>query len=968
MRKHKNRALAALVAAGLTLAACSGKDGAPGAQGTPGTPGTPPTPPGVTKGLHVAVTSVSTDPATSAISVRFTLKDDRGYPVDIAGIYSVNSPVQPRFSLAYVSQDVNGYVLPYNVLTQSSSSSAPTVFQPTAYNPAGSPAQGSIVENDFGDYTYTFPAADITAANGAVTKAVAYDPAQLGSTHTIWIQATRQTDVDNALDVLTFFAVNQEYDYIPNGSGTPLKRELVLTSNCSKCHSEFKPETLSGPDAAFHGGGRVEAPYCNVCHNPGRVSNPDANSMVFIHRIHNSEMLVRQTTGTSTTGIQVGGNTDGTDLTCSSSSPCTCTVANPCVPDAFHGIADVTYPQDIRRCNTCHGGAAQGGQALSRPSRQACGSCHDYVDFDTANLPFCAIGGNLARDANGVPIPCQHYIGPQSNDNACVTCHDTTKIAGFHLTVAPPDPNNTYAGGTNANTNAAFIIQLARQATGTSTTGIQIGTDLTCTSSSPCTCTVANPCVPDAPGAVPADAAIITYDVKSVSRNGSKQPVIVFKLKKTLAGTTTDVVFNTCVVPPAPGIATQELMDGFVGGPSVFFAFALPQDGIAAPADFNVTASGYIRNICNNTATGNGAGTITGPDGSGYYTITLTAAAVNIPDNAVMLTGGLGYTYSLTSTQPLTQINLPAYPYGLNNKVGGLLVPAPDVWKVATGYKARRTVVDNAKCNNCHVMLGITPTFHAGQRNDGPTCSFCHTPNRTSGGWSANVKDIIHDIHGARKRVVDFTWHATSATENFAKVTFPSRLNNCEACHIPGGFDFTVNAAALPNLLWSTEATYTGTQPADFILSPYLATSANGSLLTDASRYGVGFSTSTVSTTAPNAGGFIDGRTVTSGTQLGVSCAPPNPACTCTPAAPCLGTVCSLSAPCQPDLDGTLVTSPITAACIQCHDRPEVRAHILDMGGSFYEPRRTAFQTVEQCLICHGHGTIADISEVHLAK
>ena len=97
-----------------------------------------------------------------------------------------------------------------------------------------------------------------------------------------------------------------------------------------------------------------------------------------------------------------------------------------------------------------------------------------------------------------------------------------------------------------------------------------------------------------------------------------------------------------------------------MGAPSVYFVFAVPQDGITAPADFNASVSGYLRSLWNGTATGTGAGTLTGPDASGYYTATLTG--VTIPDNAVMLTGGLGYSYNVTTTLPLTQTNLADYP------------------------------------------------------------------------------------------------------------------------------------------------------------------------------------------------------------------------------------------------------------------------------------------------------------------
>jgi len=40
----------------------------------------------------------------------------------------------------------------------------------------------------------------------------------------------------------------------------------------------------------------------------------------------------------------------------------------------------------------------------------------------------------------------------------------------------------------------------------------------------------------------------------------------------------------------------------------------------------------------------------------------------------------------------------------------------------------------------------------------------------------------------------------------------------------------------------------------------------------------------------------------------------------------------------------TLVTSPITAACIACHDDAAAKGHITGNGGSFYEQRRNAIR------------------------
>src|SRR6185436_15548356 len=299
------------------------------------------------------------------------------------------------------------------------------------------------------------------------------------------------------------------------GTGTPLVREVVAQSGCDNCHAKFKAETTAS--AAFHGGGRVESGMCNVCHNPGRTTNPAADSATFIHRIHNGE--------------------------------------NVATANLFHGIA-ATYPRDIRDCSACHANAAQGAQAQTNPSTRACVGCHDYVSFTNAAPATCMILGGLARGDDGKPLACNHVAGPQP-ETACVTCHGPS--GGF----APPG------------------------------------------------------------------AAVITYDVKSVDAvldtsvtPNVKRPQVTFKLKN--GGV--DVVFQTYAPGASPPVT--ELMPNFVGSPSVYFAFAVPQDGNPTPADFNASASGYIKKIWDGSAIGAGAGTMTGPDANGYYTIRLTGVQI----------------------------------------------------------------------------------------------------------------------------------------------------------------------------------------------------------------------------------------------------------------------------------------------------------------------------------------------------
>ena len=61
-----------------------------------------------------------------------------------------------------------------------------------------------------------------------------------------------------------------------------------------------------------------------------------------------------------------------------------------------------------------------------------------------------------------------------------------------------------------------------------------------------------------------------------------------------------------------------------------------------------------------------------------------------------------------------------------------------------------------------------------------------------------------------------------------------------------------------------------------------------------------------------------------------------------------------------------LVNTPILNACVGCHDKSTDIAHMTQTGGgAFYQPRSQAVNNVEQCLLCHSAGTVADINVVH---
>ncbi len=762
---------------------------------------------------------VSVGTSTPNPIVNFTVKDQTT-GLGIVGLTANiiptggTTPITNRlaFALAELVNDPQAGTTAWQsyIIATSTISGSTITGRPSSEPGTGFPGSTLVDHND-GSYTFTFGQ---NVVNGPIS---AFYPFDATATHRLTIQFSSPAAPAGSPFSTLYAAANAVYDFRPDGNPVTVTRNIVGKRACQACHGTFY---ISDEDAAaVHGGSRTDPNYCVVCHtyqrvNGRTVSSPtstglltgntyvlsgptgsnfaQAEAVIFFHKIHRGEDLALQ-------GSFVG-----------------------------EALNEITYPQDIRNCTACHIGA-DGDNWKNKPTRKACGSCHDNISWQSAPP-----AGFIAH-SGGVPM---------SDDSLCGACHTPGSnivlgtevgISGVHVAVVPPDPTDARLGGTNTHTNAEYIA---------------------------------------AAGVVPfgSGAAQVVWIVDSVTvANG--HPSIKFKFH--------DNTSNTDLVFTAPTSTASELMPNFAGSPSAYFVWATPQDGVTAPADFNQSASAYIRNVWNG-AISSATATITGPDGSGFYTLTRTGTT--IPSTAVMVTGGIGYTYG-SGSPPLVQTNLSAYPYNATTGVGGLSVPAPNVWKVATGYTGRRVAVDTAKCDACHGALGVAPTFHAGQRNDAPTCSFCHNPNRTSEGWALNASTFVHAIHGTSKRTVLFTWDATSVTgdepdDGFFKTTYPNVLNNCLACHVSGFYDFSASAytpTLMNSLLFSTAATgtFSSTAVDKFTFSPYVSLDTN---------YG-------------SAG---------SGDNL--------------------------------------VTSPISAACFACHDTATAMDHMRANGGAVYEKRSTAIQ------------------------
>jgi OmcA/MtrC family decaheme c-type cytochrome len=577
---------------------------------------------------------------------------------------------------------------------------------------------GAVVDNGNGTYSYTF------VKNITTVPTVTYDA-------TLTHRAAMQISISGN----AFPAANETYDYRPDGNPVTLTRDIVETSGCFECHQKF----------TFHGEGRQDAKYCNVCHTYQRAIGRTASSPTGTGLLTGSTYIVNgQTVGEFVTMTHKIHRGNGLTL-------------------QGYNYANVLfneigYPQNIINCRKCHSQSAvapQGDNFKNKPSRLACGACHDNISFE-ASVPTGFSG---------------HSGGPQADDSLCAGCHSAADIEStYHLTdnYTPNNPN------------------------------------------------------------VPAGAQNFTYEISSATVTASTQPVITFRIlsapSTTTIGTPVTLVCNT-----SSSTSNNRLLTGFSGSPSFLIAYALPQDGVSTMIDYNnlgktagQPASVSIANICNQTQ-----GSMSGPDVNGYYTATVTSAAGAFPAGSALRAVALqGYFTQSAGTS------------GLTATTARHTISA---YKAVTGDTARRSIVDNAKCFNCHEWF----EGHGGNRvYTTEVCVMCHIPNLSTSGRGANVanldatnaaalaadgydpanpstwpeasnnfKDMIHGIHAAHERTTPYQFVRDRGTSgvfyyNWSHVTFPGILNNCETCHkagTAGGYDGSLPAGVLPTTNVTTD-------------------------------------------------------------------------------------------------------------------------------------------------------------------
>ena len=196
---------------------------------------------------------------------------------------------------------------------------------------------GTWVDNRDGTYRYTFAKNLLTDAD------IAYD----GSlAHRVGLEIrTRPAAASVAIP-----ANNATYTFRPaTGELVVSGREIVDNDTCNACHDNL----------SVHGDARFDLQYCAMCHESYSVDAQTGNSIdlkVMIHKIHRGDLP------TGTYGIFGFGNT-------------------------FQDFTDVAFTQSQLNCQTCHEESdtdtPQASNWRLTVNSQACGSCHNNVNFQT---------------------------------------------------------------------------------------------------------------------------------------------------------------------------------------------------------------------------------------------------------------------------------------------------------------------------------------------------------------------------------------------------------------------------------------------------------------------------------------------------------------------------------------------------------------------------------------------------------
>jgi OmcA/MtrC family decaheme c-type cytochrome len=536
-------------------------------------------------------------------------------------------------------------------------------------------------------------------------------------------------------------------------AGTDI-RDVVSINKCNECHDKL----------AFHGGGRVEARYCVVCHTDQRKFGY-AEATTTATGYNPDEVLPDNTASRPSTGQRkINGGAVG-DMTAMAHRIHMGTnlgrTGYQYAGVYFDKLGYSMLDGGQRMCIKCHSNVPQADNWKTKPTRLACGTCHDSVDF--------AVG-------HGTGVPAI------TNDTTCALCHLPADISTYHLTSNLTKHNPTVAAGL---TNFTYEISSATQATSGGPVTIKFrimqstdGSTATPVTFLAATTPMANPLTgfTGSPSfqlaySLPQDGISAPSDFNNIGArstsngtlNSNFQPIS-FSIAN-LLDTTKNLTVGTLSAPDASGYYTATV----VGANAIFPADAkLRQVGLqgyftqVAPAAARhaisvvktVTGDTTRRAVIDNNKCANCHEWFEGHGGNRVYSVQICVQC-HVPG---LVTSGKGLTDAALST-----------------------------------YYPKFTADENATLTTwTGVDFSVNPVTAGGTN---VALAFPQTSN--------NMKDMIHGIHAGKDRtspikiVRDRTPNAVNVI-NGGAIGFPGILNNCASCHTYNGYNVPTSGALLP--------------------------------------------------------------------------------------------------------------------------------------------------------------------------